>query len=185
MWFTDLADPSTLAALAVEAALFGLAIAAGVFSMLVRTARWLARGLAALSVLIGLAGVADAIWEQWTFRYPVTLPGQPSGTYAEPTLVMMVGVAVSSLVAIAAGLVAFRRPGLAGLLFTISGFWTLLSVTRSRLYDPTFPPGNFSGAVVAVVLPTLVLAALLVATWRAEHRAVRVSRPSSLTAAPF
>jgi hypothetical protein len=184
MWFTDLADPSTLAALAVEAALFGLAIAAGVCSLLVRTVRWLAYALAALSVLIGLAGVAEAIWEQWTFGYPLTLPGQPSGTYAQPTLVMMVGVAVSSLVVVAAGLLAFRRPGLAGLLFAIAGLWTLLSVTRSRLEDPTFPPGNFTGAVVAVVLPSLVLAALLIATWRAEHRAQRVSRPSSLTAAP-
>src|SRR5919201_5304949 len=43
MWLTDRADPLTRAVLLVEAALFGLALAA-VFGRLSRPVRWLARG---------------------------------------------------------------------------------------------------------------------------------------------
>jgi hypothetical protein len=171
MWFTDPTAPSTLGALLVEAALLGLAGAVAFFGVLVRPARRLALGLAALGGVIGLGVIASAVWEAWTFRYPLVLPNAPAGTYAQPTLVMLLGVLVLGLLLTVAGVLAFRRPGVAGLLFVAAGGQIVLSVLRSRVVDPTFPSGNVvGGAVVAVALPSLALGALLLATWWAEHR---------------
>ena len=186
MWFTDPAAPSTLGALLVEAALFGLAVAVASFGVFVRPARRLALGLAALGVVIGLGGVASAVLEAWTFRYPLVLPGAPAGTYAQPTLVMLLGVLANGLLVAVAGVLAFRRPGVAGLLFVAAGGQTLASVLRSRAQDPTFPPGNICGAIVAVALPSLALGALLLATWWAERRIdSRSGRASGLKPRPL
>jgi hypothetical protein len=179
MWFTDPTAPSTLAALLVEAALLGLAAGAAFFGVLVRPARRLALGLAALGVVVGLAVVASAVWEAWTFRYPLVLPDAPAGTYAQPTLVMLLGVLVTGLLLAVAGVLAFRRPGLAGLLFVAAGAQVVVSVLRSRVVDPTFPPGNVGGAIVAAALPALAIGALLLATWWAEQRPDRRSGRAS------
>jgi hypothetical protein len=185
MWFTDPTAPSTLGALLVEAALLGLAGAVAFFGVLVRPARRLALGLAALGGVIGLGVVASAAWEAWTFRYPLVLPNAPAGTYAQPTLVMLLGVLVLGLLLAVAGVLAFRRPGVAGLLFVAAGGQVLVSVLRSRVVDPTFPSGNVGGAVVAVALPSLALGALLLATWWAEHReGSRPGRASSVESRP-
>jgi hypothetical protein len=177
MWFTDPTAPSTLGVLLLEAALLGLAAAVAFRGVLVRPARRLALGLAALGGLTGLAGMAPAVWEAWTFRYPLVLPGAPAGTYAQPTLVMMLGVLANGLLLAAAGLLAFRRPGVAGLLFVAAGGQVLWSVLRSRAQDPTFPPGNVGAAIVAAALPALVAGALLLATWWAGRRHGRPSGP--------
>jgi hypothetical protein len=70
----------------------------------------------------------------------------------------------------AAGLFAFRRPGLAGMLFVLLGGQTMLSIARSALTDPTFPTGNLTGGTVGVVLPAVVLGMLLISVWWAEKR---------------
>ena len=168
MLFTDLTHPSTIAALLVEAALFGLAFAAAFLGVLIRPVRWLARGLAAVTVVLGLGGAAEMAWEMWTFRFPVALPDAPLGTYAQPTMLgLLEGLASFGLIAVGAAL-AFRRPGLGGLLLVLSGLLSLLDTTRMRLLDPTFPPGGFTTSLVAVVLPVLAAGALLLATRRAE-----------------
>jgi hypothetical protein len=186
MWFTDPTAPSTVAALLVEATLFGLAVTVALFGVLVRLARRLALGLAALGAVVGLGVVASAVWEAWTFRYPLVLPGAPAGTYAQPTLVMLLGVLVNGLLLAAAGVLAFRRPGVAGLIFLAAGGQVVLSVLRSRAEDPTFPPGNVSGAIVAAALPALALGALLLAAWWAEQpQDGRSGSPSSAKAGPL
>jgi hypothetical protein len=80
---------------------------------------------------------------------------------------------VTSLLVVVAAILAFRRPGLGGLLFVVYGLQTLLSATRSRLQDPTFPPGNLTMAIVAVALPTLAVGALLLGVSWAEHKAAQ------------
>jgi hypothetical protein len=179
MWFTDPTAPSTLAALLAEAALLGLAGAVAFSGGTARPARRLALGLAALGGVIGLAVVASAVWEAWTFRYPPVLPGAPAGTYAQPTLVTLLGVLVTGLLLAAGGGLAFRWPGVAGLLFAAAGGQIVLSVLRSRAQDPTFPPGNVGGALVAAALPSLAVGALLLATWWAEQRRDRGSGRAS------
>jgi hypothetical protein len=179
VWFTDPTDPSTLVALLVEAALLGLAVAVAFFDILVRPARRLALTLAALGAVIGLGVVASAVWEAWTLRYPLVLPNAPAGTYAQPTLLMLLGVLVNGLLMTVAGVLSFRRPGVAGLLFVAVAGQIVFSVLRSRAVDPTFPPGNVGSAIVAAALPSLVVGALLLASWWADKRKKRPSaRPS-------
>jgi hypothetical protein len=89
MWFTDLADPSTIAVLLLEAALFGLAFAAAFFGVLVRAVRWLARSPVALSAMVAVGGLAAPVWEIWTLRPPLVLPDAPFGTYTQPTVLRL------------------------------------------------------------------------------------------------
>jgi hypothetical protein len=176
--FSDLAHPSTIAALLVEAALVGLA--------LVAASGRLARGLAAVTLVLGLVGAAGMLLEAWTFPLPVVLPDAVLGTYARPTqLGLLVGAFAFGVVAVGAAL-AFRRPGLGGLLLLAAGLWDLLDGQRQRLQDPTLPPGSATFGLVAVALPILAVGALLLATRWAERRgAGRSGRPSTPTPRPF
>src|SRR5690348_14389236 len=101
MSFTNPSDPSTAAVLLIEVALLGLAVA-GALGVLVRPVRWLARCLAALSILVALGGFAEVVWELWTFRYPLVLPEAPFGTYTQPTVVGLAPLLLAS-VAVAIG----------------------------------------------------------------------------------
>jgi hypothetical protein len=106
VWFTEPSDPSTIAVLLVEVALLGLALAAAL-GVLVRPVRWLARCLAAFSVLVALLGFGEVVWELWTFRYPLILPEAAFGTYAQPTVAGLAPLLlVSVTVAVAGVLVA-------------------------------------------------------------------------------
>jgi hypothetical protein len=171
MWFTDLADPSTRAVLIVEVALFGLALVV-TFGVLVRPVRWLARCLAALSVVVALGGFTEVVWELWTFRYPLVLPEAAFGTYAQPTVIGLAPLLLVSLVVTVAGVLAFWRPGLAGLLFIASALTFLPSVLAP---GATFPAGTSNLVLVAYVLPLLDVGALLLGTWWADRRTRRGS----------
>jgi hypothetical protein len=166
MLFTDLTDPAAIVALLVAAALFGLAFAAAFPGVLIRPAHWLASGLAAVLLALGLVGAAGMALELWTARLPLTLPDAPLGTYARMTqLGLLLGIAQFGLTAVGAAL-AFRRPGLGGLILALVGFLNLLEAARTRLQDPTLPQDSF---VVGMAFAILVLAvgALALATWRA------------------
>lgn len=172
MWFTDPTDTSTIAVLLVEVALLGLAVA-GAMGILVRPVRWLARCLAAFSVLVALLGFGEVVWELWTFRYPLVLPQAPFGTYAQPTVMGLVPLLLPSVVVAIAGLLAFWRPGVAGLLFVASAMTFVPSVVAP---GEDFPAGTSSVVLVAYVLPLLDVGALLLATWWAERRGHRRQR---------
>jgi hypothetical protein len=169
MWFTDSSDPSTRAVLLVELALFALALAA-TFGVLVHPVRWLARGLATLSVLVALGGFGEVVWELWTFRYPLVLPEAAFGTYTQPTVVGLAPLLLVSAVVAVAGVLAFWRPGLAGLLFVASAVTFLPSVLAP---GPSFPAGTSNVVLMAYVLPLLDIGALLLGTWSAHRRRTR------------
>jgi hypothetical protein len=163
MLFTDLADPLTRMVLLLEAAPFGLAVAA-LFGVLVRSARWLARGLAALSVVVALLGSAVMVWEIWTLRPPLVLPGAPFGTYTQPTVLRLLPLDI--VLVLIGGVFAFQRPGFAGLLFVASGVWGALNALNVLgIQDATSPPGTANAILVWSVLPALGVGALLLATW--------------------
>jgi hypothetical protein len=175
MWFTDLADPSTRAVMIAEVALLGVALGV-TFGVLVRPVRWLARCLAALSVVVALGGFAEVFWELWTFRYPLVLPQAAFGTYTQPTVVGLAPLLLVSLLVAVAGALAFWRPGLAGLLFIASALTFLPSVLAP---GPTFPAGTSNVVLVAYVLPLLNVGALLLATWWADRPTRRGSRDAA------
>jgi hypothetical protein len=66
MRFSNFTHPSTIAVLVVEAALFGLALAAA-FDRLVRPVCWLARVLPTITLVLGLAFAAGMVLEFWMF----------------------------------------------------------------------------------------------------------------------
>ena len=102
MLFSNLTHPSTIAVLLVEAALFGLALAAA-SGRLVRPVRWLARGLAAVTLVLGLVFAAGMILEVWTSRLAFVRPEAPLGTYGDMTqLGLLVGAFHLGLVALGA-----------------------------------------------------------------------------------
>ncbi|HEX8966834.1 MAG TPA: hypothetical protein VF937_03075 [Chloroflexota bacterium] len=168
MWFTDLAETSTRVVLVVEATLFGLALV-GVFGWFVGPLRWLARGLAALAVLIGVGTFVELVWEIWTLRPPLALPDAPFGTYLQPTLLRL--LPLEPLLLVVGGVLAFRRPGPGGLLFVVLGVWDLLNVLNVfGIQDAASPPGTANVILVGSALPTLATGALLLSTWWAERR---------------
>lgn len=158
-----MAAPVAILALLAEVALFAVALAVALVPGLLRPARWLARALALVSLLVGLGGALSAIGEAWAFRYPLTIPGAPFGTYAQPTTLEMAGLVLESLAVAAAALLAFRRPGLAGLLFVAWGLLAPLAYALAA--DPTRPPGNGTEMMLTVALPALAVGAVLLATW--------------------
>lgn len=182
MSFPDITDPSTIATLLVEATLFGLAVAAAFLGVLVQPVRWIARGLAVLCVVYGLIGTAELVWELWTLRPPLVLPDAPFGTYAQPTVLRL--LPLHELLALGGGILAFRHPGLAGLLLVaigVLGLATFPLIGGSQ--DPTAPPGTAAAALVEGVLPWLSVGALLLATRRAERRRLQQLRPAPDTTA--
>ncbi len=169
MLFADLTHPSTLAVLLIEAALVGLACAAAFGGALVRPVRLLARGLAAPLVLLGLGFGAGMAIELVTVPLPFVVPDAPLGTYAQMTqLGLLLGIVQFSLTALGAAL-AFRRPGLGGLLLVLVGSLSLLDEARMGAQDPTLPPASLAFGVLLVVLD-LAVGALLLGTWRAGRR---------------
>ncbi|HEY1296785.1 MAG TPA: hypothetical protein VGJ60_27215 [Chloroflexota bacterium] len=168
MWFTDPSDPATIAVLLVEAALLVLALAAAL-GVLLCPVRWLARCLAASSVLVALAGFGEVVWEFWIFRYPLVLPEAAFGTYAQPTVVGLALLLLVSVIVAVAGVLAFWRPGLAGLLFVASAMTFVPSVVAPGV---DFPAGTSSVVLAAFMLPLLDVGMLLLATWWAGRRDV-------------
>jgi hypothetical protein len=174
MLFTDLAHPSTIAVLLVEAVLFGLALAAGFQGVLVRPVRWLARGLAALMLLLGIAFAAGMLLELTTSRLPLVLADAPLVTYAQMTqLGLLQGVLTFGLIALGAAL-AFRRPRLGGLLLLLTALLGLLEEGRRGLHDPTLPLPNLIFGVLLLLL-ALAAGALVLGAWRAERRPPRTT----------
>lgn len=105
-------------------------------------------------------------WELWTFRYPLVLPEAASGTYAQPTVLGLAPLLVVSLVIAVAGVLAFWRPGVAGLLFVVSAMTFVPTVVAP---GEDFPAGTSSVVLVAYVLPLLDVGALLLSTWWVER----------------
>jgi hypothetical protein len=161
--------PFLIAALVVEALLLILALLVAVFGVLVRPVRWLARGLAVVGLLVGLALGFGAVVEWWQTDYPLVRPGAPFGSYTQPTNLMLLEMVVGALVLAAEALLAFRHPRPAGLLFVAAGTLNLLGSLR-QYQDPTIPPDNATFGLVAIALPSLVVGAVLLATWWADHR---------------
>lgn len=177
MPFADFRDPSTLAALLVEAGLFGLAFAAALRGVPVRPVRWLARGLAALTLVLGLGFAAGMVLELSTSSLPFVLPEAALGTYAQMTqLGLLVSIAHFGLMALGAAL-AFRRPALGGLLLVISGLYGLLDEARMRVQDPTLPLPNLIFGLLLVLL-VLAVGTLVLASWWAEHTGARRATPA-------
>lgn len=176
------ADLLAVPVLLIEVALLAVALAVARVPRLLRPARWLARGLALVSLLVGLGGMLAAVAEGWTSRYPLTLPDTPFGTYARPTTLEMVQLLLTFLVVAVAALLACRRPGRAGLLFVGWGVSGALAWGLRR--DPTRPPGNFAGMALTVALPALAVGSVLLATWWAGGgRPPRVARRDVLVEA--
>ncbi|MGN6360679.1 MAG: hypothetical protein ACTHNK_09840 [Thermomicrobiales bacterium] len=176
------ADLLAVPVLLVEVALLAVALAVARVPRLLRPARWLARGLALVSLLVGLGGMLSAVSEGWTSRYPLTLPDTPFGTYARPTTLEMVQLLLTFLVVAVAALLAFRRPGRAGLLFV--GWGVSGALAWGLRQDPTRPPGNFMGMALTVALSVLAVGAVLLATWWAGGgRPPRVARRDVLVEA--
>jgi hypothetical protein len=172
MFFGNLTHPSTIGVLVVEAALFGLALAAA-YGRLVRPVRWLARGLAAVTLALGLGFAAGMLLESWMSPLPFVRPEAPLGTYADMTrLGLLVGAFTFGLVALGSAL-AFRRPGLGGLILVVAGVWGVLDSLRTLVQDPTLPMGSF---VVGLLINLLLLAvgALLLGTRRPDATLVAI-----------
>jgi hypothetical protein len=167
MWFTHLTDPYTLAVLPFEGGVFLLALAAG-FGRMVRYARWAAYGLVVLNVVLALIGAAVMLWEICTLRPPLVLPEAPFGTYTQPTVLRLLPLPAPFV--LLGGVLAFRRPGLGGLVFALLGVWGLLNALNVLgVQDLTSPPGASHTILVFDVLPALAAGALLLATSCAEH----------------
>jgi hypothetical protein len=166
--FTDFAHPSTIAVLLVEAALFGLAFAAVFLGIPVRPVRWLARGLAAFTLLLGLGFGAGMILELLTTDLPLVVPQAPLGTYAQMTqLGLLLGALTFALTAVGSAL-SFRTPRVGGWLLVLAGSLGLLDEARKRMQDPSLPEPSFIFGVVLLIL-VLAVGALALAIGRSEH----------------
>ena len=158
----------------VEAALIAAALAAVFTPRLITPVRWLARGMVLVSLVIAIAAGLSAAWEISTYRYPLTLPDAPLGTYARPTTLGVLTVVIAALIVVAGGALSFRRPGPAGLLFVIAGVFSTVTTNKE---DPSAPPGTFKFALIWVALPALTVGALLLSTWwTGRERAARPAR---------
>jgi hypothetical protein len=182
MWISNFTHPSTIVVLLLEAALFGMALAAA-SGRLVRPVRWLARGMAAVTLVLGLGFAAGMILELWMFPLPLVRPEAPLGTYADMTqLGLLVGALHLGIVALGSAL-AFRWPRPGGLLLVLAGVYGVLDSFRTLVQDSTLP---FDSFVFGLLLTLLVLAvgALLLSTWRAENGAT-AGGPSTSTTRRF
>lgn len=179
MSIADFMRPSTIAPLLIEAAVFGLALATAFRGMSAQPVRLLARGLAAITLILGLGFVVGMGLELWTSNLPFVVPDAPLGTYAQMTqLGLVLDVFTWGLIAIASVL-AFRRPGPGGLFLVITGFLAVLDQVRDGLQDPSLPRANFVfGLELVIFVP--VVGALVLATWWADRtepqRARRAAR---------
>jgi hypothetical protein len=181
MWYSIFTQPFTIAVLLVEATLFGLALAAA-SGRLVRPVRWLARVMAAVTLVLGLGFAAGMILELLTFPLPLFRPEAPLGTYADMTqLGLLVGALHLGLVAVGSA-VAFRWPAPGGLLLALAGVYGVLDSFRTLAQDSTLP---FDSFIFGLLLTLLVVAvgALQLSTWRAGKE-VTAGGPSTSTSTP-
>ena len=179
MLFSELTQPSTIAVSLVDAALFGLALAVA-SGRLVRPVRWLARGLAAMTLVMGLGFAAGMILELATYPLPFARPDAPLGTYADMTqLGLLVGAATLGLAALGSAL-AFRWRGPGGLLLVAVGICGVLDSLRSLFQDPTLPTDSF---VFGLQLNVFILAVgtVVLGLQRAERAGASNARPRSAT----
>lgn len=161
MLFAELTQPSTIAVLLVEASLLVLAFSAAFLGVLVRPVRWLARGLATVTALIGVGFGAGMLLELLTFSLPFVVPEAPLGTYAQMTqLGLLVGIVSFALTAVGSAL-AFRRPGIGGLVLVLVGLYGLLEAALKQ--DATLPPSNLAFGVQLNLL-VLAVGALVLAS---------------------
>jgi hypothetical protein len=110
--------------------------------------------------------------EPLTSRLPFVVPEAPLGTYAQMTqLGPLVGIVAFALTAVGSAL-AFRRPGIGGLVLVLVGLYGLLETAFKR--DPTLPPSSLAFGVVLNLL-VLVVGALVLSSRRSI-------RPPSATA---
>ena len=175
MLFADFTHPSTIVALLVGAALAGLAFAAAFRGIATRPVRWLARGLAAVALALGLLGAVGMGFELWSSDLPLVLPDAPLGTYAQMTqLGLLVGITTFGLTTLGAAL-AYRWPGLGGRLLVAVGLLDLVEAARTWLQDPTLPQGSLAVGVVLAIL-VLVTGTLVLAARRSERRPPPVAR---------
>ena len=155
------ADPFTVVGLLVEALLLVLALLAAFVRVLVRPVRWIARGLAIITALIGVGFGAGMLLELLTFSLPFVVPGAPLGTYAQMTqLGLFVGIVSFALTAVGSVL-AFRRPAIGGLVLVLVGSFGLLEATFKQ--DPTLPPSSLAFGVLLNLL-VLVVGVLVLAS---------------------
>ena len=168
MPFADFMDLSTIAPLLIEATVFGLALATAFLGVFAQPVRWLARGLPAITLVLGLGFVVGMGLELWTSNLPFVVPDAPLGTYAQMTqLGLLLDVLTWGLIALGSVL-AFRRPGLGGLFLVITGCLAVLDQIRDGLQDLSLPRANFIfGLELVIFVP--VVGALVLATWWADH----------------
>jgi hypothetical protein len=165
----EFTQPLNIAALLVGAFLLVLAFLAAFLGVLVRPVRWLARGLAIVTALIGVGFGAGMLLEFLTFSLPFILPESPLGTYAQMTqLGLLLGIVSFALTAVGSVL-TFRRPGIGGLVLVLVGLYGLLEAALKQ--EPTLPPSSF---VFGVLLNLLVFVVGVL---------VLASRPSMLRSA--
>ena len=181
MSFADFMDPSTIAPLLIEAVVFGLALAAAFRGVFAQPLRWLARGLAAITIVLGLGFVVGMGLELWNSNLPFVVPDAPLGTYAQMTqLGLMLDMFTWGLIAIGSVL-AFRRPRVGGLFLVITGFLAVLDQVRDGVQDSSLPRANFIfGLELAIFVP--VVGALVLATWwaaRSDPQRARLAPRSS------
>jgi hypothetical protein len=161
------ADPFNIVALLVEATLLVLAFSAAFLGVVVRPVRWLARGLAIVTALIGIAFGAGMLLELLTFSLPFVVPDAPLGTYAQMTqLGLLVGIA-SFVLTVAGSALAFPRPGIGGTVLVLVGLVGLLGAAFKQ--DPTLPPSSLAFGVLLNLL-VLVVGALVLASWTSMRR---------------
>lgn len=106
------------------------------------------------AVLLSLAGdVGDGI-------RPFTLPGAPFGTYAQPTQLGLLGLAISLGALFAGSVLAFARPRSASASL-VAG--SLVMMILWAVWWPSWPPGDVARWVplILFVAPPLATAAML------------------------
>lgn len=160
-------------ALVAEGALLALAVLHARGGRLAGITAWTTRTLVAGSVPVSAIAIYSAMWEIMTFDYPWTLPGQPLGTYAEPTALGVLMVVETGILFVAAAIVALFRPALAAAMFAAGAAGVFLGALRMRLFDRTFPHENLTQAAVFAALPALAIAALLLSRSETGRRLVR------------
>ncbi|HEX8966841.1 MAG TPA: hypothetical protein VF937_03110 [Chloroflexota bacterium] len=179
MLFAEFTQPFNIAALLVEAALLVLAFSAASLRVLVRPVRWLARGLAILTAIIGVGFGAGMLLELLMFDLPFVVPEAPLGTYAQMTqLGLLVGIVSFALTAVGSAL-AFRRPGTGGLVLVLVGLYGLLEAALKQ--DPTLPASSLAFGMLLNLL-VLVVGALVLASRPSMRRPSTTARGMHFTA---
>ena len=169
-------DLMNLSIASASIALVVLALVVALFKLNIRPVRWVLSLSAIVSLVIAIGVEVEAIWEIWTFGLPLTLPEAPFGTYEHPTVLMLLGLIVPFLFILVGAVLAFRRPGLAGLFFlayVASAVPTFVSGLAGGFQEnPTGgggQPFTFVDWLIVMLLPAIAMAARLLAVWWARR----------------